>query len=170
MTHLPRAGMQHPHIFRRQNVHQRPRVHIPDLDEIGLEREDIRLEDGKGLRVALPCDEPLGEGAPAVPVHKEGEVRVAQQEVAVDALDVDRAQALLGGDEVERGVGLVEKRLGNERVESHDFEAPRAADAQGGAEEMDRVSFGGNVEFLMRNVRTWDKISVFGMHGSPYEA
>lgn len=140
--------MQHPHILRRQDIHQRPRVHIPNLNEVRLERQDVRLEYGESLRVPLPRDKPLGERAPAVPVHEEGKVRVAQQEVAVDALHVDGSQVLLGGDEVEGGVGLVEKRLGDERVEGNDFEAAGAADAKGGAKEVDRVGFRGDIKFL----------------------
>lgn len=105
--------MQHPHILRRQNINQHPCIHIPNLNKIRFKRQDIRLEYRKRLRVPLPRNLPLWEGAPTVAVDKEGEVRVAEQEITVDALDVDGADVFFEGDEVERGVGLVEERLGH---------------------------------------------------------
>ena len=147
-TYLPRARMQHPNILPHHHRHQPRRLHIPNLDKIRLKRQDIRTEDGKRRRVALPVDDPLLAGAPAVAVDEEAKVGVAEQKLRGQPLDVDGLDGLAAGDEVERSVGLVEQRLRFERLERDDFEAARAADAEFGFEEVDAVGVGGDVEFL----------------------
>ena len=89
-------------------MYERPGVHVTDLDEVRLKRKYVRLEDGKRLRVALPLDQPVREGPPAVAIDEEAEIRIAQQEIAVDAFDVYRSQVFFCGDKVERSVGLIE--------------------------------------------------------------
>lgn len=126
----------------------RLRLNIPNLDKVGLKRQDPGIRQGKALRQALPLDAPVGARAPAVAVDKERELAVVEQELAVEALDVDRSHVLLARDEVERGVGLVEEGLRFEGLEGDDFEAAGAGDAELGLEEVDGRGFGGDVEFF----------------------
>lgn len=80
-----------------------------------------------------------------------GRTVVAQQEVALDAVDGDRPDrplvvALV--DEVEVRVGRVEQALRVERLEVDDLEALGAADAQARLEKVDRARLGRDVELL----------------------
>lgn len=141
--------MQHPKILGRDDVGERAGLDVADLDEAGLEGEDVRVRERERVRLPLPVDLPVRARAPAVPVHEEGEVGVVEQEVAVEALDVDGLDVLAARDEVERGVGLVQQRLALERLEAHDLEAARAADAQLRLEEVDRRRLARDVDLLM---------------------
>ena len=93
--------MQHSNVLRGQNMHQHARLHVPYLYKARLESEDIRVEDGEGLRVAFPIDHPVAACSPAVTVDEEAVVGVAEQELCSDALDVDGLDALLALDKVE---------------------------------------------------------------------
>ena len=54
---------------------------------------------------------------------------------------------------------MVEEGLGFEGFEGDDFEAAGAADAEFGAEEVDRGGFGGDVEFLDESL-AWASVAV----------
>ena len=132
--------MQHADILRRDDMHQHSRIHMPNLNETRFESENIRREDGKRVGGTLPSDHPVRSSTPPIPVNKERVIRVAQQELSLDALDEDwfDAALALALDEVQEGVGLVEEGLGFEGVEGDDFEAAGTANAELGAEEVDR--------------------------------
>ena len=149
--------MQHANILRRQNMHTSARLDMANLDEARLERQNIRVRQGERLRLSLPGDPPIGPCAPAVAVDEEGEIGVIEQELAVQTLDMDGFGLLLARNKVQRGIGLIEQRLGLERLETDDLEAAGAGDAQLGFEEVDGRRLGGNVELLR-----FDKIMVNG--------
>ena len=103
--------MQHPNILSRDNVHASPRNNVPNLDKTRLKGQNVRIGQRKSLRLALPDNLPVRPRAPAVAVHKEGELGVVEEELTVEPLDVDGLGVLFQGDEVEGGVGLVEQGL-----------------------------------------------------------
>ena len=141
--------MQHPDVPRRDNVRERACLDVSNLDEAGLEREDVRVGQRKRRRLTLPADLPLRTRAPAVPVHEEGKVRVVEQEVAVQALDVYRLDVFPSRDKVQRRVGLVEQRLRLQGLEADHLKALGAADAELGLQEMDRRRFRGYIYLLV---------------------
>jgi len=141
--------MEPPDVLRRENVNQATALHMPYLDEARLKGQNVRVEYGECLRVTFPCDSPVGASAPAVAIDVEGVICVAKQELASDALDVNRFDVLLAHDKVQRGVGLVEQRLGLQRLEADDFETSRAPNAQFGPQEMDRGGRGRDVELFL---------------------
>ncbi len=144
--------MQHPQIPCRDDMRERTGLDISDLDEAGLKSQNVRVRERERLRLALPVDFPVRTGAPTVSIHEEREVGVVEQEVAVQALDVDGLDVLLARDKVERGVGLVQQRLPLQRLQAHNLEALGAADAQLGFEEVDRARFRRDVDLLDADV------------------
>lgn len=148
IPYLSRRRVQHPDVLRSQDMNQHTSLHVSYFDEAGLEGKDVRVEDGKRLRRALPRDLPVRTRPPTIAVDEEREVRVAEQELGREALDVDRLDVLAPCDEVQRSVGLVQQRLRLESLEGHNLEALGTTNAELGAQEMDRCRFGGNVEFL----------------------
>lgn len=129
-------------------MNQHTSLHVPYFDKAGLEGKDVRVEDSKGLRRALPRNLPVRTRPPAVAVDKEREVCVAEQELGLKALDVNGLDVLAPCNKVEGRIGLVQKRLGLERLEGNDLEALGTTNAKLGAEEVNGRGFGGNVEFL----------------------
>ena len=149
--------MQHPNILRRQNMDTSARLHMSNLDEARFESQDIGVRQRERLRLSLPGDAPIGSGAPPVPIDEEGEIGVIEQELAVQALDMDRFRLLLARHEVQRSVRLVEQRLGLERLQADDLEAAGTGNTQLGLEEVDGGGLGRDVELLR-----FDKIVVNG--------
>lgn len=147
-TYLSCRFMQHPDILRGNNMHQRARLHMSDLDKARLKRQDVRIAQRERGRLSLPCDLPVRARAPSVAVDVEREVGVVEQELAVQAIDGDGLDVFFAGDEVERGVGRVEEGLRLEGFHRDDFEAAGAADAELGFEEVDGGGFGRDVDFL----------------------
>ena len=82
--------MQHSNISTRHDIYQLTRLNMPDLNEVWLKCQDIRIAERKSRRVAFPSDLPVLTCSPAVPIDEEREVRVIEQELAVQTLDVDR--------------------------------------------------------------------------------
>lgn len=107
-TYLSRRSMQHPYILRRQYMHTRTRLHMPNFDEARLKSQYVRIRQGKRLRLAFPGNLPVLPGSPAVSIDEEGEVGIVEEKLAVEPLDVDGFGIFLSGDKVERCVGLVE--------------------------------------------------------------
>jgi hypothetical protein len=93
--------MQHPHILPSHDMNQFARLNVPDLDEARLEGENIGIMQCKALGSAFPLNLPIGSCPPPVTVDKETKVRVIQEELAIQPLDVDGLDVLLAGDEVE---------------------------------------------------------------------
>ena len=81
--------MQHADVLRRDDMDQHSRIHMSNLDEARLERENIRGEDRESVRRALPCNHPVWPSTPTIPVNKERVIRVAQQELSLDAFNED---------------------------------------------------------------------------------
>ena len=133
------------------------RLHMSNLNEARFKSQDIGVRQRERLRLSLPGDAPIGSGAPPVPIDEEGEIGVIEQELAVQALDMDRFRLLLARHEVQRRVRLVEQRLGLERLQTDDLEAAGTGNTQLGLEEVDGGGLGGDVELLR-----FDKIVVNG--------
>ena len=73
---------------------------------------------------------------------------VPEKEVRVEPFDVYGLQVLFHGNEVERGVRLVQQRLGNKCVERDDLKAASASNTECSSQKVYRIGFGGDVEFL----------------------
>lgn len=100
VAHLPSGRMQHPDVLRRNDVHASARIYVSHLDETRLERKDVGVRQRKRRGRAFPVDLPLRPGPPAVPVDEERELRVVEEELAVQPLDVDRLGVFLHRNEV----------------------------------------------------------------------
>ena len=122
--------MQHPNIPPRHHMNQLARLNVSYLDEVGLKGQDVRVVERECLRCSLPLNLPVLSSSPAVAVDEEGEVGVVEQELAVQALDVDWLDVLFSCDEVKRGIGLVQERLALCGFERYHFKATGAADAE----------------------------------------
>lgn len=70
--------MKHSHVFGGNDVNEHAGVHVADLYETWLEREDVRVEDGERVGITLPCDDPVRSSAPTISVNKERVIRVAE--------------------------------------------------------------------------------------------
>lgn len=108
-TYLSRRCVQPPDILRCDDVYKGPTLHMPYLNEAGLESENVRMEDGKSLWSTFPCNPPVWPSPPTIPVDEERVVGVAKEELACQTLDVDWLDVLLAHDKVERGIGLIEQ-------------------------------------------------------------
>lgn len=81
--------MQHSHVFGSDDVNQHAGIHVTNLDEAWLKCQDVRVENRKRVRIALPSDDPVRSSTPTIPVNKERVIRVAEQELSLNALDKD---------------------------------------------------------------------------------
>lgn len=84
------------------------------------------MREGKGLRPTFPIYDPIRSRPPTIPIHKEREVSVVEQEFTVKPFDRDRND-IFASDEIERGIGVIEKRLGLKSLEAYYFEASRTS-------------------------------------------
>lgn len=84
---------------------------MPNLNETRLKSQDVRIENGESIGIALPRDHPIRPSSPPIPIHEERVVGVAEQEFGLDALDEDGLDGFFALDKIERCIGLVEKRL-----------------------------------------------------------
>jgi hypothetical protein len=109
--------MKHPQVLARHYVDELTGLDVSDLDEIWLERKDIRVIQRECLRCAFPLDSPVLPCSPAVAIDEEGEFRVIEQELAVQTLYVNRLDVLSPSNKVERCVRLVKQRLTLSRLE-----------------------------------------------------
>lgn len=68
--------MQHPDILGRNDIHQRRRFQMPNLDKIRLKGQQVRMRQRETARPAFPIDDPVRPSSPTIPVDEEGEIRV----------------------------------------------------------------------------------------------
>lgn len=85
------------------------RLDIANLDEARFKGEDVRVRQGKRLRLSFPVDLPIRPGPPPVTVDEKGEIRVIEQKLAVQPLNVHGLDVLLARDEIQRRIGLIEE-------------------------------------------------------------
>lgn len=71
IPYLSRRRVQHPDVLRSQDMNQHTSLHVSYFDEAGLEGKDVRIEDGKRLRRALPRDLPVRTRPPTIAVDEE---------------------------------------------------------------------------------------------------
>ena len=121
--------MKHSDILARHYMDQFARFHVPYLNKSRLKCKHIGVVECKGLRCTLPFDLPVRSCSPAIAVDKKTEVGIVEKEFAVQTLNVNRFNILFAGDEVERGVGLVQKSLPLCCLKRNNFEAFRTSDA-----------------------------------------
>lgn len=82
------------------------------------------MREGKGLRPTFPIYHPVRSRAPTVSIYKEGEIGVVEKKFAVEPFDRDRND-VFASDEIERGIGVIEKGLGLKGLEAYYFKASR---------------------------------------------
>ena len=63
--------MQHANILRGDNMYQLASLQLPYLNEVWFKRKEVRMREGKGLRPALPVDNPIRSRSPTVSIYKE---------------------------------------------------------------------------------------------------
>lgn len=84
---------------------------VSDLDKARLKGEDVGVVQRKCLRCSFPLNLPILSCSPSITIDEETKVRVVEQELAIQSLDVDWLYVLFARHKVERGIGLVEERL-----------------------------------------------------------
>ena len=84
------------------------------------------MREGKGLRTTFPIYYPVRSRPPTVAIHKEREVGVMEKELAIEPLNGDRNN-VFASDEIERGIGVIKKRLRLKGLETHYLEASRTS-------------------------------------------
>ena len=89
-------------------------------------------------RPPFPIDEPIRSRSPAVAVDEEGEVRVVQEKLAVEAFNRDWV-IVFTGDKVKRGICVVKQRLRLQCLKAHNLKATSAGNAELGAKEVYRL-------------------------------
>lgn len=99
-TCLSCARVKHPDVLPRHDVNQFAGFNVSDLDEAGLEREDVWVIQCKRLWCAFPGDFPIRPSPPAVSVDKETKVGVIEQELAIQPLDVDGLDVFFPRDKI----------------------------------------------------------------------
>jgi hypothetical protein len=117
--------------------------HVSNLDKSRIERENVGVIERNGLRRSFPLDPPIWPCPPAVPVHEETEVGVAEKKFRIETLDVNGFGVFLAGHEVKGGIGCIKKGLDVRRFEGNDFETAGRTDTESTAEEINGRRFGG---------------------------
>ena len=84
------------------------------------------MREGKSLRTTFPIYHPVRSRPPTVTIHKEREVSVVKKKFAIEPLDGDRND-VFASNEIERGIGVIEKRLGLQSLETYYLEASRTS-------------------------------------------
>ena len=144
-----RAAVKHPDILVGYDMYHAA-LDMPELDKVGFESKDPGVTKCKALRRSFPVDPPLWPRAPTMLVDEERELGVVEQKFAIETLDMDRPDAFLASDKVQRSIGLVEQRLGLQSLQGHDLEALRTCHAELGLEEVNGGGFGGDIALLER--------------------
>src|SRR5580698_3494481 len=104
--------MQHSYILSHNYTNRLARFHVSNLDKARFERENVRVIKRKGLRRSFPLDPPIRSCQPAIPVHEETEVGVAEKKFSVETLHVNGFDLFfLAGHEVKGGIGCIEEGL-----------------------------------------------------------
>ena len=84
------------------------------------------MREGKGLRTTFPIYYPVRSRPPTIAIHKEREVSVMEKKFTIEPLDGDRHN-VFPSDEIERGIGMIEKRLRLKGLETYYLEASRTS-------------------------------------------
>ena len=90
------------------------------------------MREGESLRTTFPVYHPVRSRPPTISIHEEREVSVVKKEFAIEPLNRDRND-VFASDKIERGIGVIEKRLGLKSLEAHYFEASRTGNTQLGS-------------------------------------
>ena len=99
------------------------------LNEVWLKRKEIRMRECESLRSAFPIYHPVRSRPPTVSVYEEREVRVVEEKFAIEPLDRNRDN-VFASNEIERGIRVIEKRLGLKSLEAYYFKASRTSNTQ----------------------------------------
>ncbi len=105
--HLSCARMQHPDIFSSHDMDKLARLDMSDFYEARLERQNVGVAKGEGLRSTFPLYLPVRSCPPAIAIHEKAEVGIVQEELSVETLNMDGTNVFFASDEIERCVGLV---------------------------------------------------------------
>lgn len=90
------------------------------------------MREREGLRTTFPVYYPVGSRPPTISIHEKREVSVMEKKLAIEPLDRDWND-VFASDKIERGIGVIEKRLGLESLETHYFETSRTSNTQLGS-------------------------------------
>jgi hypothetical protein len=148
-TYLMGTAMKHPNVLVRYNVHSTA-LNVSELDEVGFECQDPGVAERKANGRSLPVDTPLRSCPPSITIDEEGELRVVQEELAVETLNMDWLDVLFTRNEIERSISLIEQRLCLEGLKRHDFKAASTGNAELRLEEMDGRGFSRDIELFER--------------------
>jgi hypothetical protein len=85
---------------------------MSNLDKARFECENVRVNERKSLRPSFPLDHPIRSCPPAVPVHEETEVGVAEKKFSFERLHLNGFGVSLAGHEVKGGIGRIKEGLG----------------------------------------------------------
>lgn len=99
--------MQHAYILGRNDMHQRTRLQIANLNKTRLKRQEIWVAQRKRLRPTFPANEPIRPRPPTMPINKKRVLRIMQKKLAIQPFNRD-GHDFFPADEIERGVGLVQ--------------------------------------------------------------
>lgn len=122
--------MQHPHVLGSDDVDQYASVQVPDFDETRFKGQDVRLENCKCLRITLPGYLPIWERSPTMAIDEKRKVGVTEEEVLVDAFDINWTNILFHRHKVKGCIGLVKQRLCVEVVQVDNLKPSGTANTQ----------------------------------------
>jgi hypothetical protein len=91
--------MEHADILVWYNVYS-VRIDVSNFNEVGLECQYPRIRESKALWQAFPINSPIRSGPPTIAVDEERKLGVVQEELAVEAFDMDWPNIFLSSDEV----------------------------------------------------------------------
>ena len=98
-SYLASTCVKHPNVFMWYDMDSIC-VNISDFNEVGLECQDPRVRQGEALRLPFPVNSPIWSGSPSIAVDEERELRIIEQELAIEALNMDWSDVLLSRDKV----------------------------------------------------------------------
>lgn len=124
-------------------------LRVSDLDEIAVEKQDVRAVDGGGLGFADKLHDDAARDV-AVLVDVDGALLVGEKEFAVAEPEHAEWFEFLdacgdGADVRGFGVGDGEREL---LVEGEDFDAAGSGDGEGGVEQIECIGIGRDVEIV----------------------
>ena len=94
------------------------------------------MGEGKCCRFSFPIYQPIWSSPPTVAIDEEREVRIMEEEFAIEPFNRDRYY-VFSCDKVKRCVCVVQQRLSLESFEAYDFKATGTRDTKLGTQEVD---------------------------------
>lgn len=99
--HLSCARMQHSDVLSGHDMDKLARLDVSDLYETRLERQNVGVAKGEGLRRPFPLYLPVRSCSPAIAIDEKAEIGVIEEEFAVQTLNMYWTNIFFAGNEVE---------------------------------------------------------------------